>query len=101
MARTTWCQSPERVPSASPARRPATETSLTGEAGRQDAHLGGVDPVRGGDVAEVGHGGPVAGQDSGGAGIDFGVPGERAPEGGLDAKVQAAVSGAQAPDQRR
>ncbi len=57
-ARATCSQSPERVWALSPARRPATETSLTGEAGRQDAHPGDGGPVDGGDIAQVRDAGP-------------------------------------------
>ncbi len=99
-ARTTCSQSPERVWSLSPARRPATETSLTGEAGRQDTHPRDGEPVDGGDVAQVGDAGPVAGQDARGVRIDLGVPGRRATEGGLHAQVEAAVPRAERPDQR-
>lgn len=63
-ARATCSQSPERVWALSPARRPATETSLTGEASRQDAHPGDGGPVDGGDIAQVRDAGPVAGQDA-------------------------------------
>lgn len=98
-ARATCSHSPERVAELSPARRPATETSLTGEARRQDAHPGDAGPVDEGDVAEVGHPRPVAGQDARGARIDFRVPGQGAAQGGLDPEVQAAVARAEGADQ--
>lgn len=99
MARTTWCHRPERFPSSRPERRPATERSLTGEARGQDADLRHVSPVDGGDVAEIGRSGPVAGEDAGGAGVALGVPSEGASQSALDAQVEAAVAGAQTPDQ--
>ena len=99
-ARTTWCHRPDRVPSASPARRPATETSLTGEAGRQDTHLRDFGPVHSRDVAEIGHGRPVSGQDPGRSRVDLGMPGDRSAEDCLDAEIQTSVPGAQTPDRR-
>lgn len=99
-ARATCSHNPERVWALSPARRPATETSLAGETRRQDAHPRNQVPVDGGDVSEVGHTGPVSGQDAGGIGVDLRMPGSPPAEGGLDAEVQAAVSRAQAADQR-
>ncbi|MDX6351590.1 MAG: hypothetical protein QOF84_6380 [Streptomyces sp.] len=93
MACAMWCHSPERVPSVRPARRPATDTSLTGEASRQHADPRYVGPVHGGDVTEVEGAGPVPGQDARGVGVDLGVPGQGAAEGSLDAEVKAAVAG--------
>lgn len=100
-ARATCSQSPERVWALSPARRPATETSLTGETGRQDTHPGNEGPVDGCDVAQVRDAGPVAGQDARGVRIDLGVPGKRPAEGGLHAQVQPSVPRAERTDQRR
>ncbi len=100
-ARATCSHRPERVWELSPARRPATETSLTGEARRQDAHPGDVGPVDGRDVAQVGHPGPVPGQDARGARIDLRMPGQAAAEHGLHPEVQPAVPGAERADQRR
>lgn len=100
-ARTMWCHRPDRVSGASPARWPATERSLTGETRGHDADLRRVVPVHAGHVAEVGHLGPVAGEDLGGAGVDLGVPGQFAAESGLDTEVESAVSGAETPDQPR
>lgn len=99
-ARATCSHSPERVRWLRPARRPATETSLTGETRRQDTHPRESGPVDEGDVAKVWHPGPVAGQDARGARIDFRVPGQGAAEGGLDAEVQAAVARTERADQR-
>lgn len=103
-ASTAWAtcsHSPERVWELSPARRPATETSLTGEARGQDAHPGDVGPVDGRDVAQVGHPGPVPGQDPRGARIDLRMPGQAAAEHGLHPEVQPSVPGAERADQRR
>lgn len=100
-ARATCSHSPERVWALSPARRPATETSLTGEARRQDAHPGDSGPVDGGDVAQVGDAGPVAGQDARSVRVDLGVPGQRAAEDGLHPQVEPAVPGTERADQRR
>lgn len=98
MARATWCQRPERVSGARPARRPATEMSLAGEACGQDADLRDGGPVDGGDVAEVGDAGPVAGEDAGGVGVGFGVPGDVGVVDGFGGEVEAAVSAAQGAD---
>lgn len=100
-ARATCSHSPERVWELSPARRPATETSLTGETRSQDAHPGNGGPADGRDIAQVRDAGPVAGQDARGVWIDFRVPGQRAAERGLDAEVQPAVPRAERADQRR
>lgn len=100
-ARATCSHSPERVWAFSPARRPATETSLAGEARRQDAHPGDGGPVDGRDVAQVGDAGPVPGQDARGVRIDLRVPGQRAAESRLHTQVKAAVPRAERTDQRR
>lgn len=100
-ARATCSHNPERVWALSPARRPATETSLTGEARRQDADPGDGGPVDSRDIAQVRDAGPVAGQDARGIRIDLRVPGQRASERGLDAEVQPAVPRAERADQRR
>lgn len=100
-ARATCSHSPERVWGLSPARRPATETSLTGETGRQDAHPRHIGPVDGGDIPQIGHAGPAPGQDARGVGVDLGVPGHGAAERGLDPEVQTAVTRAEGADQRR
>lgn len=99
-ARATCSQSPDRVSEFSPARRPATETSLTGEAGREDTDLRNVGPVDRRDVTQVRHPGPVPGEDRGRCGVDFGVPGETAAQCGLDTEVESAVPTAQRSDQR-
>ncbi len=99
-ARATCSQRPDRASGLSPARRPATETSLTGEARREDTHPRNVGAVDRRDVAQVRHAGPVAGQDRGRAGFGLGVPGDGASEYGQDPEVEAAVPAAQAADQR-
>lgn len=100
-ARATCSHSPERVWALSPARRPATDTSLTGEARRQDAHPGGSGPVDGCDVAQVRHRGPVPGKDARGVRVDLCVPGQGAAESGLHTEVETAVPRAERTDQRR
>jgi hypothetical protein len=97
-ARATCSHRPERVPGASPARRPATETSLTREAGGEHAHPRHGRPADGGDVAEVGDVRPVAGEDAAGARVGLGVPGHGAAEHLLYGEFQAAVAGAQRAD---
>jgi len=76
--------------------------SLTGDAERLAGVTAGHDvdgrhvfPRHGGDVAEVGHRGPVVGEDGGRARVGVGDPCGRDVEDLGDGEVQSAVAGAE------
>src|SRR5690606_1765961 len=65
---------------------------LAGEPAGDDVHGLDLGPVGGGDVSEVGHLGPVVGEDLRRVRVELAVPGDGSADGLLDAHVEAAVA---------
>lgn len=76
---------------------PVVGDGLAGKSSTDEVRSFDVGPVDGGDVSEVGHAGPVSGEDAPGVGVGFGLP-DDAHAGPLKPKVEAADAGKEGTD---